>query len=85
MSCVGRDRCLPGSIVVSSPTWVPWHYPPPDPYSPASGSIRQVLTLASIVTVPLTTWGHAGDTILGVVDQVVALVAITCEVVVQHT
>lgn len=44
-----------------------------------------MLALASIVTVALTTWGHTGDTVLGAVDQLVALVAITQEVIVQHT
>lgn len=51
----------------------------------ALGPIWQVLALASIVTVALTTWGHTGDTILWAVDQVVAFVAITCEVLLQHT
>lgn len=44
-----------------------------------------MLALASIVTVALTTWGHTGDTVLGAVDQFVALVAVTQEVVAQQT
>lgn len=59
--------------------------PAPGPYPPALGPIWQVLALASIVTVALTTWGHTGDAILGAVDQVVAFVAIAREVLVQHT
>lgn len=59
--------------------------PAPGPYPPALGPIWQVLALASIVTVALTTWGHTGDAILGAVDQAVAFVAIAREVLVQHT
>lgn len=58
-------------------------FPAPGPYSLAPGPIWQVLALASIMTVALTTGGHTGDTILGAVDQVVAFVAITSEVLVQ--
>lgn len=59
-------------------------FPAPDPYPPAPGPIRQVLALASILTVALITWGHTGDAVLGAVDQVVTFVAITFEVHVQR-
>lgn len=60
-------------------------FPAPDLYPPALGPVRQVLAVASIVTVALATWGHTGDAVLGAVDQVVAFIAITFEVVVQRT
>jgi hypothetical protein len=54
------------------------------PYTPAAGPIGQVLALASVVTVALTTWGHAGEAALGAVDQTVAPVAIASEVSLQR-
>lgn len=51
---------------------------------PAAGPIRQVLALASVLTVALTAGGHAGEAILGAVDQVVVLVALALEVSCQH-
>lgn len=51
---------------------------------PAAGPIRQVLALASMLTVALTAGGNTGEAILGAVDQVVLLVAIALEVSCQH-
>ena len=51
---------------------------------PAAGPIRQVLALASVLTVALTAGGYAGEATLGAVDQVVVLVAIALQVSCQH-
>lgn len=66
------------------PARIPQHCPScPLPDSPAAGPLGQVLALASMLTVALTAWRHAGQATLGAVDQVVALVAIAFEVSLQ--
>lgn len=73
-------------IPVEGPAWLGFpstvlHFLPSA--IPAAGPIRQVLALASVVTVALGAWGRAGEAALGAVDQVVALVATAFEVCLQ--
>lgn len=67
------------------PARIPQHCPScPLSDSPATGPLGQVLALASVLTVALTTRGHTGQATVRAVDQVVTLVAIAFEVSLQH-